>query len=300
MQALEFAIGGLAPWFGSKRTIAPEIVAELGPHSVYWELFCGSMAVLLAMPPCRTEVVNDLHGDLVNLARCVQSPTFGPKLYRRLRRVLACQETFRDVLAVVRLEEPPPPGSSLIDIDRAYCYFIASWQGMNGVAGTSTQNINFARRFSSLGGDSGARWTGAVRSIPAWRRRLERVQVLSSDGIGLAERIEDREGVVIYADPPYLVKGAKYLHDFEDVDHLRLATALGRFRKTRVVVSYYADPRLANLYPGWRLQPIDVAKSLVNSGKRDEKGATKAPEVLLVNGPPIGGGAGFGFMGTTA
>lgn len=278
-------IAGLAPWFGSKRTLAPAIVAELGPHNVYWEPFCGSMAVLLAKPRCKTEIVNDLHGDLVNLARCVQSPTLGPKLYRRLRRVLSCQETFRDALAVVRLESPPPAGSPLIDIDRAYCYFIASWQGMNGVAGTSAYNTNFARRFSSLGGDTGARWSGAVRSIPGWRKRLERVQVLSSDGIELCERIEDREGTVIYCDPPYLVKGAKYLHDFADADHLRLAEALRRFRKTRIVVSYYEDPRLAGLYPGWSVRSLDMAKSMVNSGMRDQKGATRAPEILVVNGP---------------
>jgi DNA adenine methylase len=280
------SITSLAPWFGSKRTIAPSIVQEIGPHNVYWEIFCGSMAVILAKPPCRTEVVSDLHGDLVNLARCIQHPKLGPALYRRLRRVMSCETTFRESLAVVRAADVDP--MSCPDIDRAYHYFIASWQGMNGVAGTSNFNTNFARRFSSLGGDTGARWSGGVRSIPNFRKRLERVQVLQSDGIELASKIEDREGTVIYADPPYLVKGAKYKHDFAEEDHARLAEVLGRFRKTRVVVSYYADPRLAGLYPGWNVRPIDVAKSMVNSGKRDETGATKAPEVLLVNGPLAG------------
>lgn len=43
-------ITAIAPWFGSKRTLAPRIVAELGSHRAYWEPFCGSMAVLLAKP----------------------------------------------------------------------------------------------------------------------------------------------------------------------------------------------------------------------------------------------------------
>ena len=61
-------IGAIAPWFGSKRSMAPIIVSELGPHSAYWEPFCGSMAVLMAKPPCIMETVNDLHADLINLA----------------------------------------------------------------------------------------------------------------------------------------------------------------------------------------------------------------------------------------
>lgn len=287
----EAAITSLAPWFGGKRTMAPVIVDALGPHSVYWEPFCGSMAVLLAKPPCRTEVVNDLHGDLVNLARCVQHPALGPALYRRLRRVWFSESQFRECHAEIKANAPPAPGSAP-DPGRAFAYFVTSWQGMNGVAGVSATSTNFARRFSSLGGDPAARWVGAVRSIPQWRKRLERVQVLSSDGIDLCEKIEDRPGVAVYADPPYLVKGAKYLHDFADDDHRRLASALCRFRSTRVVVSYYDHPDLAALYPGWHVRRVDATKGMVNSGKRDGKGRTDALEVLLSNLPFPGRSAG--------
>lgn len=279
-----FTIGGLAPWFGSKRTLGPRIVEELGPHNAFWDLFTGSMAVLFAKPPCRMETVNDFHGDLVNLARVVQSPEYGPRLYRHLRRVLCSEAAFREALAEIR-ESSPPAAGRLPDLERAADYFVASWQGMNGIAGTSAKKTSFSRRFSSLGGDAGGRWAGAVRSIPGWRRRLERVQILQSCGIDLARRIEDRPGTVIYADPPYLVKGAKYLHDFTPRDHVRLARALRRFTKTRVVVSYYDHPLLARLYPGWRVVHLAATKSIVNQGKRDQSGATVAPEVLLVNQP---------------
>lgn len=273
-------ITSLAPWFGSKRTLGPEIVAEIGPHTAYWEPFCGSMAVLLAKPSCRNECVNDLHGDLVNLARVIQHPKLGAELYRRLRRVWSSEDLFRDSLAVVRAAEPDADATS---VDRAFHYFVASWQGMNGVAGTSTFNTSYCRRFSTKGGDAGARWLGAVRSIPSWRRRMERVQVLSGDAFTLLEKIPDEPGTAIYCDPPYLAKGAKYKHDFAEADHARLAELLGRFKLARVVVSYYADPRLEGLYPGWRVKSLSVAKNMVNSGMRDEKGRTDAPEVLFIN-----------------
>lgn len=164
-------IGSLAPWFGAKRTIASSIVEVIGPHQVYWEPFCGSMAVLLAKPLSRCEVVNDLHADLVNLARVIRDSKAGSNLYRKLRRTLFSEGLFRESHAIILEPFHVDVGPS---VDRAYHFFTVSWMGMNGVAGTATTSTNFARRFSSLGGDPGVRWQGAVRSIPAWRKRLER------------------------------------------------------------------------------------------------------------------------------
>lgn len=81
-------ITAIAPWFGSKRNLAPEIVLELGPHRVYWELCCGSMAVLLLLEPCVMETAVDLHGDLTNLAKVIQDRILKSVLYRRLRSTL--------------------------------------------------------------------------------------------------------------------------------------------------------------------------------------------------------------------
>lgn len=288
-------IGAIAPWFGAKRAIGGLIAGEIGPHSVYWEVPCGSMAVLLSMPPCKAETVVELHGDLVNLGRVIQHPALGPKLYRRLRRAWSSESEFRDALAVVRSAECDP---ATPDVDRAFAYFVASWQGMNGVAGTSEFNTSFCRRFSSTGGDPGARWAGAVRSIPAWRRRLERVTIIHGDMFDILGKIADRPGTAIYCDPPYLEKGARYKHDFRREmpddphplvrkfgDHGRLALALRRFESARVVVSYYDHPALAELCPGWNVRRLDAAKNMVNSGKAGRDGRVDAPEVLLVNGP---------------
>lgn len=278
----EQIIGSLAPWYGAKRTMAPVIVEAIGPHLVYWEPFCGSMAILLAKPRCGVEVVNDMHGDLINLARVIQHQRLGPALYRRLRRVWASEELCRGSVAVIRADTPVPEQP---DAERAFHYFIASWQCMSGLAGTKTVNGNFAKRYTSNGGDPALRWNRAVASIPAWRKRLSLVQVLRSDGVGLCERIEDKGGTVVYCDPPYIEKGAKYLHDFAEADHERLAFALRRFERTRVIVSYYAHDRLSRLYAGWHLRDTPITKSLSNAGMRDQSGATVAPEVLLSNLP---------------
>jgi len=277
-------IGALAPWFGSKRNLAPAIVEALGPHRVYWEPFCGSMSVLLAKPPCVMETVNDLHGDLVNLARVVQHSTIGPALYRRLRRVLFSEAQFNELAATLRSDEPAP---DVPDLDRAFAYFVCTWMGRNGLAGTRSYNHHFCVRYTANGGHSAKRWRSAVQSISAWRRRLANATILSRNGFELLGRIEDAAGVAIYLDPPYLVKGSKYVHDFEPADHERLADAAKKFKRTRVVISYYDHPRLEELYPGWSRREIVVSKAMANQLTADAREHAqiqkKATEVLLIN-----------------
>lgn len=286
-------ITAIAPWFGGKRTLAPRIVAELGEHRVYWEPFCGSMAVLLAKPPCVMETVNDLNGDLINLARCVQSPSVAPKLYRRLRRVIA-SKAMLDEAAARCGERGRIPAGDRLDEDRAFDYFVTSWLGRNGVAGTSSYNQGFSRRFTANGGHAAKRYDSVVSSIPQWRRRIRNVTVLNDDAFGLLERIEDQDGLAIYCDPPYVVKGAKYIHDFAEADHARLAGSLARFKEARIVVSYYDHEMVRSIYAGWTFVECPVAKALVSQGKRSKANTVTAPEVLITNGPSLTAGGLFG------
>jgi len=271
-------ITALAPWFGGKRNLAADIVAELGPHVGYWEPFCGSMSVLLNKPRASHERVNDLHGDLVNLARVIQSAD-GPKLYRRLRRVLFSEQQLTDSWERLQAECESP-------LERAFDYFVVSWFGRNGVSGTSDTIHKPGVRYTTGGGHEGVRWNSAVQSIPAWRKRLQAVTILCRDAFEIIERIDDAGDTAIYCDPPYLVKKGNYVHDFSDADHERLAALLERFHAARVVVSYYDHERLDGLYSGWTKRTFDVAKSMAHGqlGNRGEN-STRAVEVLLMNGP---------------
>lgn len=280
-------ISALAPWFGSKRTLAPRIVEVLGEHSAYWEPFCGSMAVLLAKPVASQETANDLHGDLYNLARIIKNPRWGPWLYRQLRRWLVHEDVFWEAAERMKGQDKTP-GFEVAKLEgaeaaaRAVDFFYTAWMGRNGVIGTKNYNNNFCVRYTSNGGVQGRRFRSAVESIPAWRRRLEAVTILNRDGFELLEKIEDQANTAIYCDPPYLAKGASYVHDFTADDHQRLAGLVNRFRRARVVVSYYDHPKLADLYDGWNKVDCTTAKALSVQGQRGSKGE-RAPEVLLVN-----------------
>lgn len=62
------------PWFGGKRTVAPQIWAALGNVSHYIEPFFGSGAVLLQCPhAAKFETVNDIDGMLANFWRAIKA-----------------------------------------------------------------------------------------------------------------------------------------------------------------------------------------------------------------------------------
>ncbi len=284
-------VKSLAPWIGGKRNLAPVIVAELGEHRVYWEPFCGSMAVLLSKAPCKMETVNDQHADLINLALVVRDVRQGSRLYRLMKRTLMHEDIFAESDRVMRELEKTPLGE-MDPVARAYHYFVVSWLGRNGTAGTPANHKGtYCVRFTANGGHAAKRWRSVCDSIPAWRRRMRNVTILNRDGFELLERIEDAPGTAIYVDPPYIERNAKYLHDFKAADHERLADLVKRFTKARVIVSYYAHPEIERLYPGWTQRRIEVTKSMSQGNKRGE-GKTRATEVLLINGPSYTAGAG--------
>jgi DNA adenine methylase len=282
----EMPIKALAPWFGAKRNLASRIVELLGKHSTYWEPFCGSMAVLLAKPPCVMETVNDLHGDLINLARVIQDKEKGFDLYDKLSRTLYAEDFFKE--AKERWISAPEYLNGEPNIKRAYDYFVASWMGLNGVSGTARYNYQFAVRWCRGGGQGARRWRSVIDSMPAWHKRLQNVVIMNRDAFEVLDNIKDESGVTVYCDPPYFDKSDKYVHDFETAEHQRLAESLRRFKEAKVVVSYYDCPEVRSLYEGFEI--IDISKSM-QSLRNATRGEKKKPrkeqvEVLLVNQKP--------------
>jgi DNA adenine methylase len=295
----EMKIKAIAPWFGGKRTLAPRIVQELGKHTQYFEPFCGSMAVLLAKAPSQKETVCDLHGDLTNLARVLQHKTSAVDLYERLQSTVFAEGLLEDAKEV--LENPNiEPGH----VERAYWYFLASWMGRNGTAGTARIDYQIAVRWTNNGGSPTVRFRNAIESLPAWHERLRNVVILTRNAFDIIDRFEDAKGTVIYADPPYEAgtrakgavkngRGGKYLHEFHhaggglfDDDHARLAEVLRGYQNARIVVSYYDCPRIRELFDGWTFVECTMNKQL---HAQNGRGARKkeAPEVLIINGPSL-------------
>lgn len=297
-------VKAIVPWFGGKRTMAPEIVTELGKHGQYFEPFCGSMAVLFAKEPSQKETVNDLHGDLINLARILQNSVTAEILYDRLQRTLFSEGLLEQAKGIMErpngLADPETAEEAVAAADRAYWYFLASWMGRNGTAGTARIDYQIAVRWTKGGGSPTVRWRNAVESIPWWHQRLRNVVILRRDAFRILDRFEDVKETAIYADPPYHGtsrsgdpkngRGGVYAHEFEHdspmfgSDHDRLAEILRGYRKARIVVSYYDCPQIRKLYEGWTFIEHTRQKHLHAQNGRGAR-PKDAPEVLIINGP---------------
>ncbi|TWT63167.1 DNA adenine methylase [Rubinisphaera italica] len=294
-------VRAITPWFGGKRTLAPKIVELLGKHTQYFEPFCGSMAVLLAKEKSQKETVNDLHGDLNNLARVIADPDQAPKLYLRLMATPMAEELLEQAkYELAEMTAVPESGVTAAMLDRAYWYFIASWMGRNGTAGTARVDYQIAVRWTKNGGSPTVRFQNAVDSLPAWHRRLLNVVILRRDAFKILDRFEDVPQTAIYCDPPYMIDtrskgrtknggGGHYLHEFEHTsglydrdDHACMAEILRGYRSARIVVSYYDSPKIRELYEGWNFHCHKMNKQL---HAQNGRGARKkeAPEVLICN-----------------
>jgi DNA adenine methylase len=279
----------MAPWFGAKRTLAKRICNEIGPHGMYVEPFCGSCAVLFAKKVCSHEIVNDLHDQLINLARVLASDRYG-ELMDRIERTLYAEAVHAEARQYIRAGELPV-APSIVDVEpehvlAAYWFLIYSWQSRNGAAGTNDSQHTFGVNYKCSNGTCVRRWEKVAPSIQTWHARLKNVQIISVDALELIERTGDQKGTVIYCDPPYFKKSQKYIHDFAIEDHLRLFELLDRFKKARVLVSYYHHPEIDAMYRDWN--HVDMSFSSV-FGNRSRKGGFHgkiAPEVLWIkNGP---------------
>lgn len=289
--APEMKIFSMSPWFGNKRTLARRIVAELGVHRCYWEVAVGGCAILPRKPRVGHETLNDLHGDMTNLLRVVADDVLSARLFDRLSRTICSDTMLADADAVIRGGDY---GGKELCLDRAYAFYVVSWMGRNGEMGLvkGERGRQISVRWAGNGGSPGMRFKHAVDSLPAWWERLRGVTVIRRDLFAVLREIRDEDGTVIYIDPPYVEKSDEYQYDFSNFgggllsdDHDRLAEESGRFKRARVVVSYYAHPRLAELYPAsrWTLVDCAMAKNMSNVSASDGM----APEVLLVNGPSL-------------
>lgn len=285
-------LGGILPYHGAKREMAPQIVSHFGQHDQYFEIFAGSLSVLFGKEPCRHEIVSEKNPDVANLIRCLSNDNYAMFLWGMASSALVSESQFAD--AAARLSKPLVLRDGQ-DVDelRACDFLLVSWQGPSGLAGT-TRKPRFAVRNTTSGGTVAARWRSVADSIPEWHERLRNVEFRCKDAFELIAACPDREGTVLYSDSPYHREsrtGGDYAFDFdkpmvvdgkERCQHEVLAESLARFKKTKVVVSHMSGPIIDALYSSWRKVPIKATKKMKHTtgGTQDQ---VDAGEVVFIN-----------------
>lgn len=229
-------------YYGSKVRIAPRIVDMLPAHNGYVEPFCGALAVLLAKPPARFEVVNDLDGDLMTFWRVLRKDAAD------LERVCALTPHSRG-----EYEASWPIADDVDDLERARRVWVKLSQGRAG----SLRATGWRYHEAPLGRSSSMPRTlaGYVGRFAAVADRLASVTLESRPALDVITAYGRDPHNLLYVDPPYLAatrNSLAYRHEMPDEDqHRELAAALAECKATVVVSGYPSALYDEDLFAGW-------------------------------------------------
>jgi DNA adenine methylase len=275
------------PYLGSKVRLAPRIVALMPAHRTYIEPFGGSLAVLLAKPRARHEIVNDRDGDLIAFWRVLRDRA------AELERVCRLTPHARAEFAAcghLHVDD---------DLERARRVWVRLTQSRSRTLATSTGwAVDDGR-----GRSNAVQQAALAARIPAAARRLAGVSIECAPATQVIRRLATAPDCLIYADPPYdpavlrhrdrragSHNGYRWLLDADG--HRELAEVLSAVPGT-VMVSAYPSPLYEQLYAGWHRIEWTMSKPSANRRGR----SARAVEVLWCNQPlrhqprlPLSGG----------
>ncbi len=271
-------INALAQWFGGNRMLAESVGRALGRLRWCGVPFAGGCPQL---PQILTTagVANDLHRHVINLARVVRDDGLVEQLVRRLDSVLFHPDELAEAQRRCHEREEHGRVSDTPDVAWAADYYAACWMGRGGHAGKRGEfNQTLSLRWTSSGGDSAVRFRSAIRSLRDWHNALRTWSFTCIDAFDFINKVRDADGHGLYVDAPWPDVGDGYRHPFTREQQVRLAEALARFTRTRVVVRYGDHPLIRDLYPSPRWTWLS------QTSRNQRNGATA--EVLIVNGGP--------------
>ena len=258
----------VAPWFGGKKYLARRIIERIQaiPHACYAEPFCGMGGVFLRRKSRpKSEILNDLNGEIVNLFRMVRE--HGYELTRQFDLVLSSRAGFR------RLVETPP--AILTDIQRAARFVYLQTLSFGG----RPTNLATPGQTGATSPRHGVKMTAARmrRLIMAAHKRLQGAHIECLDWAEFIRRF-DRPFTLFYIDPPYLGHEADYGKGmFAREDFGRMAEML-RGLKGRFILSLNDAPEIRETFGGFEIEEVQTRYSV------NVKSTRRARELLISGG----------------
>ena len=248
-------------WVGGKSKLTAEIIPIMPAHRCYVEVFAGAAWLLFRKPISKTEVINDINGELVNMYRIIKHHR--QAFIDEMRIMPVARDLYN-------LQRATPP-EVLTDIQRAvrFYYTLRTAFGAKVVGQTFTINADRPSTFNV---------EQIEQTITAASERLARVYIDNRPYHKVIDAL-DRKDTLFYLDPPYW--------DCEDVygrglfgkdDFTRLAGQLAGI-KGKFIMSINDVPQIRQLFGQFHIKEVNTRYSL---NKAQNKAVT---ELLITNYP---------------
>jgi len=254
-------------YFGAKVNLADRLVSLMPEHDGYVEPFAGSLAVLLAKPKSRLEVVNDLDRHLVTFWRVLRDH---PEAFNAAAGLTPHARS--EYEAATALD-----GASELELARQVWIVLTQ-----GRAGT----LNRAGwRFYRDPAGSFEPYMAAYRDrlLPV-AERIAGVTLECRPAVDVARDYGVHSSSLLYVDPPYPIstrRQRRYAEEMTDSDHEELAEVLHACEAS-VMVSGYDCALYSGLYSDWHSVQLAAAS---NNAAIGSMGRT---EVVWCNRPLVG------------
>lgn len=248
----------IVPWIGGKRRLAKHILPLFPAHTCYVEPFCGAAALYFLKTPSKTEVINDINGELVNLYRVVKHHL--EEFVRQFKWALVSRQIYKWL--------HDTPKETLTDIQRAARFYYLQKLAFGGKVADHTFGISTtsAPRFNLL---------RIEEELSMAHLRLSRTLIEHMDWATCIRRY-DRPHTLFYCDPPYWGTEG-YGVDFPMDNYIHMA-ALAKSIKGKMIISVNDIPEMRQAFNGLKIQLVDISYNLKVTGK-----ATLRKELVICN-----------------
>jgi DNA adenine methylase len=259
--------GSPLKWHGGKAYLAGKICELMEslpiPHTHYVEPYGGSLAVLFERNPeyC-SEVVNDLHQELMNFWNVLKDPCTFIRFVRYIQATPFSEQTWQTADTLRK--------HGVTSIDRALGFFIACRQSRAGCFDSfATLSRTRIRRGMN---EQVSAWLTALEGLPNVHARLQRVVLLNRPALDVI-RQQDGPKTLFYLDPPYLhatrTTIGQYDYEMTDEQHTDLLLLLTQIQGKFLLSGYPNEmyDSYANRY-NWQVFDFDLPN---NAAGGDEK-----------------------------
>lgn len=254
-------------WHGGKGAfngkLAKWIISLMPPHLHYVEPYFGGGSVLLNKDPNGiSEVVNDIHAELIQFWMVLSNPERFHLFARRVEATPFSEDAFRW-----------SHGGGDTDVERAWAFFIRARQSRQGLM----KDFATLSRKRTRGGmnEQVSAWLTAVDGLPDVHARLKRVLILNSPALNVI-RQQDGPETCFYLDPPYLHETRQttgdYKHEMTPDDHFQLLGVLGSIQG-KFLLSGYDSTLYGNFATrhGWMRHEFPIANNASSKDKKETK-----------------------------
>lgn len=214
-------------YYGGKWACADKIISNFPEHKTFVDVFCGAASITLRKPRSKNEIINDVHGEVVNFFQIMRDRNL------ELREALERTPYARDEYYLCREVHTN-------NLEQARRTVVKSWFGI----GDSLDNETGFRVSLTQGGSTTKPWLTYVDYLHLYANRLRGVIIENLDWREIISRYDNPE-TLFYLDPPYASetrsKKHAYKHDWNEAQHVELLNCLPNLRGRFLLSGYMGE-----------------------------------------------------------